>query len=381
MSEALCFDHVTLWRRTQEELTYDLKRLILQVLERRYRPPSRRRTIDDVSFVIRRGEKFGIIGANGSGKSTLLKLACGVLRPTSGTVSRNGTIAALIELGAGFDGELTVTENVIYYGVLLGFDHDEIRRRVPAILDFAELRDYAHMPLKALSSGMSARLSFAVATEVRPDILLIDEVLAVGDEAFREKSIERMQRFWDAHSTIVMVSHDLQAVANYCDRALWIDSGRIRSVGPVRDVVHAYIHQVQIAAMQARRLAPDVPVASEAARGYIDRVVTHGANLAVDGWALLCDGSRGARVSIFVDGKHLVDAAYNVAREDVAMDYPGAEASHCGFTTLCPTESLTPGDHRIDCALFDDRDSRYHLIGESRTVTVASSLVDIAYRP
>jgi ABC-2 type transport system ATP-binding protein len=231
---------VTLWRRTQEEFHYDLKRLIFSLIQRRYRAPQRRRVLHDVSLTISRGEKLGIIGANGSGKSTLLKVIAGILKPTSGTVHVNGTIAPLIELGAGFDADLSVIDNILYYGVLLGRKREEIKQRVDAILDFAELEDHAREPLKALSSGMVARLGFSIATDVRPEILILDEVLAVGDEAFRRKSSERISRFWDAHSTIMVVSHDPTFILQQCEKGILLDGGHVIAYGTAHDVVRAY---------------------------------------------------------------------------------------------------------------------------------------------
>jgi ABC-2 type transport system ATP-binding protein len=232
--------NVTLWRRTQEEFHYDLKRLLFALIERRYRAPQKRRVLHGITLDIRRGEKIGIIGANGSGKSTLLKLIAGILKPTSGSVSVHGAIAPLIELGAGFDPELSVVDNIIYYGVLLGRTHGEMRSRIEAILNFAELEDHAKAPLKTLSSGMAARLGFAIATDVRPEILILDEVLAVGDEAFRRKSSERIARFWDAHSTIVVVSHDPKIIEGQCERAILLDAGRMVAIGSASEVMRQY---------------------------------------------------------------------------------------------------------------------------------------------
>ncbi len=232
--------NVTLWRRTQEEFHYDLKRLLFALIERRYRAPQKRRVLHGITVDIRRGEKIGIIGANGSGKSTLLKLIAGILKPTSGSVSVHGAIAPLIELGAGFDPDLSVVDNIVYYGVLLGRTHGEMSSRIEAILNFAELEDHANAPLKTLSSGMAARLGFAIATDVRPEILILDEVLAVGDEAFRRKSSERIARFWDAHSTIIVVSHDPKIIEGQCERAILLDGGRMVAIGSASEVMRQY---------------------------------------------------------------------------------------------------------------------------------------------
>ena len=237
---AVVMNDVTLWRRTQEEFHYDLKRLIFAFIERRYRAPQRRRVLHNISLTIERGEKLGIIGANGSGKSTLLKVIAGILKPSSGFVRVSGAIAPLIELGAGFDADLSVIDNIIYYGILLGRKREEMKSRVAAILDFAELEDHAREPLKALSSGMIARLGFSIATDVRPEILILDEVLAVGDEAFRRKSSERIARFWDAHSTIMVVSHDPAFILQQCETAILLDDGHLLEYGRASDVVNAY---------------------------------------------------------------------------------------------------------------------------------------------
>jgi ABC-type polysaccharide/polyol phosphate transport system ATPase subunit len=240
----IAFDDVSLYRRTQEELAYDLKRLIFRTITRQYVKPNRRKVLERVSLRIESGEKVGILGNNGSGKSTLLKVICRILPPTSGRVFVNGKIAPLIELGAGFESESSVVENIIYYGMLLGFSRNDMKRRTNSILDFAELHDHAGEPLKTLSSGMYARLGFAIATEVRPDILLLDEVLSVGDERFKMKCKERIGRFWDDHSTIIVVSHDLDFLASSCERVIWLDGGRVVATGPAEKIVDSYYESV-----------------------------------------------------------------------------------------------------------------------------------------
>ena len=238
---AIALAEVTLIRRTQEELHYDLKRSVFRLLSGKLGRVRRRTILDGISLRVERGEKVGIIGPNGSGKSTLLKVIAKILVPTRGTASVNGTIAPLIELGVGFDGELSLIDNIVYYGVLLGHSEELVREHVEDILAFAELSEHRDEPTKILSSGMAARLSFAIATEFRPDILLVDEVLAVGDERFRRKCSARIDRFWDEHSTIVLVSHDMLAVARTCDRVLWLDDGRVRFDGQAQAAAEAYL--------------------------------------------------------------------------------------------------------------------------------------------
>ena len=235
---------VTLWRRTQEELSYDLKKTILSFLEGSYRKPRKRLVLDRINLSIAKGEKIGIIGANGSGKSTLLKVICGILQPTQGSVQVKGTIAPLIELGAGFDGDLSVIDNIIMYGVLMGFSKQTMIDKTPDILNFAELNDYAYVPVKGLSSGMSARLGFAIATDVNPDILIIDEVLSVGDEHFQRKSQQRMNELWHEQSTVIVVSHNLKFIKESCEKTMVIENGKVVFFGAPRDASQAYLSHV-----------------------------------------------------------------------------------------------------------------------------------------
>jgi len=194
-----------------------------------------------VSLTIRRGETVGIIGRNGAGKSTLLKVIARVLRPTGGSVAVLGRVAPLLELGAGFDPELSGRENIFLNGAILGRSRREMVRRLPGIVEFAELEAFLDAPVRTYSSGMVARLGFAIATDVEPDILLVDEVLAVGDIEFQQKCLERMRGFRARGATLVLVSHSPETVLGLCDRALWFDAGRVAADGPAREVVEAYV--------------------------------------------------------------------------------------------------------------------------------------------
>ncbi len=197
--------------------------------------------LKDVSFKVKKGEAWGIIGTNGSGKSTLLKLICGILKPYKGTVKINGSIAPLIELGAGFDGDLTARENIFLNGAVLGYDKKFMEEHFDEIVDFAELWDFLDMPIKNYSSGMAARLGFAIATIVRPDILICDEVLAVGDYAFQQKCEKRMSEMRKRGTTLLYVSHSINSVKSVCDHALWLDKGVVRMSGDVEEVGNAYM--------------------------------------------------------------------------------------------------------------------------------------------
>ena len=201
--------------------------------------------VDDVTLKIPEGSAFGIIGRNGSGKSTLLKLVSGITKPTSGRVSVHGRISALIELGAGFHPEISGRENVFINGVMLGLTKREIAKRFDEIVEFAELEEFIDAPVKNYSSGMYLRLGFAVAVHVDPDILIVDEVLAVGDEGFSLKCLDKFAEFKRRGKTIVLVTHSLGTVQRFCDEAVWLDQGRIASGGDPPRVIHAYLTAVE----------------------------------------------------------------------------------------------------------------------------------------
>jgi ABC-type polysaccharide/polyol phosphate transport system ATPase subunit len=200
--------------------------------------------LEGVSFQVERGETIGIVGRNGSGKSTALKLMAGVTAPTSGQVFVRGRISPLIELGAGFHPDLTGRENVHLNGSILGMSDREINAQFQAIVDFAELQEFIDMPVKRYSSGMYVRLGFAVAVHSNPEVLLIDEVLSVGDAFFQEKCHERMRDFKGQGMTIVVVSHSAETINSFCDRAIWMDHGRLVSDGPAKSVVDEYMATV-----------------------------------------------------------------------------------------------------------------------------------------
>jgi len=194
----------------------------------------------DISLNIYKGESIGIIGPNGAGKSTLLKVISSVIKPVNGEVVVNGKIAPLIEVSAGFDHELTGRENIYLNASILGFSKKEIDERYDSIIDFSEMREFINTPLKNYSSGMIARLGFSIATEVNPDILIVDEVLAVGDVHFRKKSKERILEFRKRGITILFVSHSMQEIKNLCDRVIWLDHGRIKMIGKPEEVIRKY---------------------------------------------------------------------------------------------------------------------------------------------
>ena len=220
--------------------------LLSRSLIRNLRPDETFAAVSDVTFTVPRGRTLGVIGRNGSGKSTLLKLVAGITKPTSGSVNVNGRVSALIELGAGFHPEISGRENVFINGIMLGLTKREVTRRFDEIVDFAEMKDFIDAPVKTYSSGMYMRLGFAVAIHVDPDVLLVDEVLAVGDEGFTHKCLDKFAEFKRRGKTILLVTHSLGLVERFCDDALWMDAGHMKGMGDPKRLVGAYITDVEV---------------------------------------------------------------------------------------------------------------------------------------
>src|SRR6476619_2637790 len=220
--------------------------LLSRSLTRDLRPDETFAAVRDVTFETPRGRTLGVIGRNGSGKSTLLKLVAGITKPTTGTVHVNGRSSALIELGAGFHPEISGRENVFINGIMLGLSKREIARRFDEIVEFAELQDFIDAPVKTYSSGMYMRLGFAVAIHVDPDVLRVDEVLAVGDEGFTHKCLDKFAEFKRRGKTILLVTHSLGLVERFCDEALWMDAGTMNAIGDPKRVVGAYVTDVEV---------------------------------------------------------------------------------------------------------------------------------------
>jgi ABC-type polysaccharide/polyol phosphate transport system ATPase subunit len=248
--------------------------LLSRSLIRNLRPDETFAAVRDLTVTVPRGQTLGVIGRNGSGKSTLLKLVAGITKPTTGSVAVVGRISALIELGAGFHPEISGRENVFINGIMLGLSKREVARRFDEIVEFAEMKDFIDAPVKTYSSGMYMRLGFAVAIHVDPDVLLVDEVLAVGDEGFTHKCLDKFAEFKRRGKTILLVTHSLGLVERFCDEALWMDAGRMKGLGDPKRVVGAYITDVedteeqQLAADDARAqesvsiISPDEPASA-----------------------------------------------------------------------------------------------------------------------
>ena len=199
------------------------------------------KALDGISFEVNKGEIFGIIGGNGAGKSTLLKIMAGIMKPTFGSVTVYGSIAPMIELGTGFDFELSALENIYLSGSILGYKKVFIESKIIEIFDFSELWDFKDIPVKYFSSGMVARLAFAISTIVIPDVLIIDEILSVGDMGFQKRSYQRMLELMHSGTTVVYVSHDVNTLCNMCNRVLWLEKGKMKMLGKAGEVGQKYI--------------------------------------------------------------------------------------------------------------------------------------------
>lgn len=244
MGTVIDIKDVTIRFNMSTEKIYTLKEYVIKLLKRELMFQEFF-ALKNINFTVNAGESWGLIGTNGAGKSTLLKLVCGILKPYKGTVHTYGSIAPLIELGAGFDPELTARENIFLNGAVLGHGEDFMYAKFDEIVDFAELRNFLDMPLKNFSSGMAARLGFAVATISKPEILIVDEILSVGDYAFQKKCYKRMEEMLSGGTTLLFVSHSIEDIQRMCQYVLWIDHGEIVVSGDAKDVCAQYIHAQQ----------------------------------------------------------------------------------------------------------------------------------------
>ncbi len=239
MGEIICMDHVSMSFRINKTRTSSLKEYVI-AKARRQLLYENFHALDDVSFSIQQGDVVGIIGRNGSGKSTTLKLISGIYRPTAGQVRTAGRIAPMLELGSGFDFELSGRENIFLNGAILGFDEAMLKRKYNEIVSFSEIESFLDQPIKTYSSGMLMRLAFSIATLVEPEILIVDEILAVGDEAFQRKSRRRIMQMMEDGTTVLMVSHDIDVIRQLCKRVIWLDHGHIMADGETQEVCDRY---------------------------------------------------------------------------------------------------------------------------------------------
>ena len=232
-------NHVSLCYRMSAERVSGMKEFLVQALQGKLQYKEFW-ALQDVDFSIEEGEVLGLVGANGAGKSTMLKVISGILKPTKGTVTVHGNIVPMLELGSGFDLELTGRENVFLNGAILGYSEDFLKEKYQEIVDFSELGEFIEMPLRNYSSGMITRLAFSIATVVKPDILIVDEILSVGDAAFQKKSKNRMMELMSGGTTVLLVSHSAEQITEMCSRAIWLEKGTMKMIGPAADVCRAY---------------------------------------------------------------------------------------------------------------------------------------------
>lgn len=236
----ICADHISMCFRMEVNGIRSIKEYVVARLKRQL-TYSDFWALKDVSFSIEKGETIGVIGHNGAGKSTLLKIISGIMKPTSGSITVTGSIVPMLELGSGFDMELSGRENIYLNGAILGYSKEFLDAKYDDILQFSELEAFINMPLRNYSSGMLMRLAFSIATEVKPEILIVDEILAVGDEHFQDKSRKRMMELMGGGTTVLFVSHDLKQIREMCNRVLWLEHGKVQMMGETDDVCNAYM--------------------------------------------------------------------------------------------------------------------------------------------
>lgn len=243
MTSIITVNNVSMHFRMDKNHTTSLKEWMVSFLKGKQQYETFH-ALNDVTFDVKKGEIFGIIGHNGAGKSTLLKVVSGIYKPTSGQAVTRGRVAPMLELGSGFDVELSGHDNIFLNGAIMGFSEEFLKSKYDDILAFSELGDFIYQPIKTYSSGMLMRLAFSVATIVEPEILIVDEILAVGDAAFQQKSRARMMELMQGGTTVLFVSHDLNQIRQMSDRVLWLDHGTVKMVGETQEVCDAYAAQI-----------------------------------------------------------------------------------------------------------------------------------------
>jgi len=374
MPIAIEFDHVSKYFVIKSHRTSSFRETVVNFFSRQKRlmPDEHLHILKDVSFQLEAGKTFGFIGANGAGKSSLLKLITGILEPSAGQIRVSGRIAALLELGAGFHPDLTGRENVYLNAAILGLSRDEVTQKLDSIVAFSELEDFIDMPVKHYSSGMYVRLGFSVAVNTNPDILLVDEVLSVGDITFQRKCMERISELRRRGVTIVLVSHGLGTVQTFCDEVIWLEDGCIQAAGGATDVVMAYTSAM--AKKQAIKDALESETQDEPENNQ--RWGTGKVQIAD---VMLCDAS-GQAATAFVTGSPLEIRLYYRAAERVRQPVFGLGVHHqtgthlsgpnTGFAGLdipfiegdgyvsyyVPSLMLLEGDYLLSVAVHDHED-------------------------
>ena len=243
---AIRVDHLTMEFKVTKDKIDTLKEYIIRTLKNNKKDKQKIRVLDDITFNVYKGDRVGILGFNGAGKSTLLKILSGIYEPTYGNITINGKVAPLLELGAGFDKNYTGKNNIYLNGAFLSMDEDFINEKYDEILEFSELGDYINYPVKNYSSGMRAKLGFSIATLVHPDILIIDEILSVGDIKFRKKSSDKIRSMMKDGVTVLLVSHSIGQIRDICDKCIWIENGHLVMEGDADEVCDAYITSAEL---------------------------------------------------------------------------------------------------------------------------------------
>ena len=331
--------------------------------------------LHDINFEVNRGEAFGIIGNNGAGKSTLLKLLCRILQPTAGSLTAKGRVSALIEVGAGFHPDLTGRENIFLNGTILGMRRAEIRSKFDAIVAFSELEEFIDTPVKRYSSGMYARLGFSVAAHVDPDVLIVDEVLSVGDWAFQSKSTEKMRQIMAGGATIVFVSHNLRTVADLCHRVMLVDHGRVAGIGPAQEIIKAYI---------AAGAKPTL--ASDAKDVYVSRVTVRDSSgteaiqfearerMVVEVEVTARRATKGLSIILACRNEELYDV-FNIDELRLGKSAFALEEGERHRTTFELTLNLVPGSYQFKVEVYRyEAERSYDIRSAAATFYVRSSV-------
>jgi lipopolysaccharide transport system ATP-binding protein len=374
--------------------------------------------LKDVSFEIRKGETIGIIGRNGSGKSTLLQLICGILKPTLGTIQVNGRISALLELGAGFNPEFTGRENVYFQGALMGMMQSEMDERFDDIAAFADIGEFIDQPVRIYSSGMFVRLAFAVAVHVQPDILVVDEALAVGDEAFQRKCFERICQFREMGGTLIYVSHNMASVAELCNHALLLEQGKLTATGAPKLVIACYLKNINRPENTGKVASCPVLVLEESETTHFDQTLIPESTVSYPPTGAQIINPRilsldGKRVNLLHSGKeyfYAYEAQFSVPEKSVRfgmliktlsgyelgglVSHPAGEGISVEADTIFPQRfrfrcALLPGTYflnaGITCCLPDKGEEYLHRILDAAmfkvipdSVPTASGMVDFS---
>lgn len=351
---------------TKKFRTYkDKQKTLKEMLTRRRGEVIENVVLDDISLDIKKGETVALIGTNGSGKSTLLKIMTKILYPNSGTVETNGKLTSLLELGAGFHPDFTGRENIYFNAAIFGLSHDEIDKRIDDIIAFSELGAFIDEPVRTYSSGMYMRLAFSVAINVDAEILLIDEILAVGDQHFQNKCFDKLEELRDSDKTIVIVSHSLGVVKVLCSRAVWIYKGKLRLDGDPTYVISKYLEQSAIDNKEEAKQAAESSEHLPRGAVFIDspvpfQSVALNQPLTINGWSV--SNSLDGQVEVLFDEKP-VENVTRVPRPDVFKayqeDYAGfIDEATTGLTTTVDGSLLTEGTHRIEVILRDGKTKR-----------------------